>query len=394
MLLPRSRNTNGRIEKERTMNETSTMADARLLKELVRLRRSPHQFLSFYLDIAGETIPRNVQERVALALEATAEKVRDTTMKKAFRREQERLEPLIPGLRPIGQGLLLLSSEEADVLQVVWLPGSVGDHLRFGRGAYILPLMDLLDELEPVGIAFVEKDKARLLAASMGRLLAAEHLKADVPGRQKAGGWAATRYERHALEHAERHLRHVANHLVIFSHEHDFKRLFLGGPTEALAMFKRHLTPEMNAIVVGEIPLSAHSSDSDIIEEVLPTAREVERTEEKRMVEELIVRAGKGQGAVTGLAATANALNEHRVFRLVLDPSVDLPGSQCITCDLLFPEEDIVCPRCGGKALSRDLRGEITTHLGGAELELVHGEAASLLWGYESIGALLRPEQH
>jgi peptide subunit release factor 1 (eRF1) len=364
------------------------------LKELIRLRRSPHQFLTFYLNIAGETIPRNVQERVVLALEATAEKVRDTTLKKAFRREQERLGPLIPDLRPIGQGLLLLSSEEADILQVVWLPGSVGDHLRFGRGAYALPLMDLLDELEPIGIAFVEKDKARLLAASMGRLLAAEHFEADVPGRQKAGGWSAARYERHALEHAERHLRHVAERLVTFAHEHGFRRLFLGGPTEALTMFKQHLTAEMNALVVGEVPLAAHASDADMIEGVLPYAREVERAEEKRVVEELIVRAEKGQGAVTGLAATANALNERRVFKLVLDPAVDLPGSYCRACNLLFPEEDIICPRCGGKTANRDLRGEMATHASGAEIELVHGEAASLLWGYESIGALLRPEHH
>ncbi len=376
------------------MNVPSVMADARLLNDLVRLRNSPHPFLTFYLDTRGETIPRDVQERVALGLEATAEKVRDTALQKGFRKEQERLEPLVPDLRPIGQGLLLLSSEEADVLQVVWLPGPVGNHLRFGRGAYVLPLLDLLDELEPIGVAFVEKDKARLLAASAGRLIAAEHFEADVPGRQKAGGWSASRYERHALEHAERHLRHVAEQLEPFAHANGFKRLFLSGPTEALTMFKDHLTPKLNALVVGEVPLASHLSDAEMIEELVPHAEKVERAEERRIVEELIVRAEKGQDAVTGLPETVNALNEHRVFRLVLDPTVELAGSYCPTCDLLFPEEDTTCPRCGEKTLSRDLRGEIANHVSGVELELVHGEAASLLWDYESIGALLKPERH
>lgn len=364
------------------------------LKGLLPLARSSDLYLSVYLPLDPmEPTTEAVRLRLEARFDEVAQNLAGTPWAGPFESERAVVTEYVRTLRPGSRGLALLSSREASAWHALWLPRAVPEHVRFGRGAYVLPLLDLLDEYERVTLAMVSKDRARVLIVSAGRLQEAEHMESEVPGKHKAGGWSSARYQRHHLAHVEGHLKQVAQELLERCRDYPFQRLFLAGPEEAVTLFKRHLHRELQDRLVGELVLDAHLSDNEARERVLEAAEELERGEELELVQELVTRAQKNQGATTGLAPTLGALERHEVYRLLLAAEAHHPGRYCLACELLLPPEDVACPRCDATAVVVDAWEELPRIAlsQGVGLEIVHGEAASLLQQYDGLGALLVP---
>jgi peptide chain release factor subunit 1 len=353
--------------------------------------------------------------RLASRLNELEAELAGTPWAAAFKQERGAVEGFVRSLRPGGPCLGLLSSQQAGVWSALWLPSPVVEHVRFGRGAYVLPLMDLLDEWEPVGLVEVHKDKARIMVLSGGNLGEERHFEAEVPGRHRAGGGAPTRYrtggtvaqeaqhaaggsagsrfERHIEVHIEEHLKEVAKGLDETHRRVNFRRFFLAGPAEARALFKHHLSHEMGARMAGELHISTRVGAGAVAAKLAQAAQEAERRQESELVQELITRAEKDQGAVAGVAATLGALNDRQVHQLVLSADMDQPGRYCQTCSLVLPAESIRCPQCGARTRQVRLWEEIpgVAMAQDVAVEVVHGPAASELWAHEGIGGLLKP---
>lgn len=386
------------------------------MKALVPLARAPSLYLSAYLVVAPEDTSMDaLRLRLAARLNELEPDLAGTPWGAAFREERAVVEGFVRSLRPGGQCLGILSSRQSGHWTALWLPSATPNQVRFGRGASVLPLMDLLDEWEPVGLVEVHKDKARIMVLSGGNFREIHHFEAEVPGRHRAGGGAPTRYrtggtvgqeaqhaagggagarfERHIEAHMEQHLKDVAQGLNDTYRRVSFRRLFLAGPAEARASFKLHLTHEMGTRLAGDLSINSRATTASIASQLAQAAQEAERRQESELVQEIITRAEKAQGAVAGAATTLGAINERRVRLLALAAEMDQPGRHCQACALVLPPEDIRCPRCNaptrrvrlweelpGVALSQDIT-----------LEVVHGPAAADLRAYEGIGALLKP---
>jgi hypothetical protein len=152
----------------------------------------------------------------------------------------------------------------------------------------------------------------------------------------------------------------------------------------------------LKELLAGDLSIDAHASDQEITRQALQAAREAERRKEVELVQEIITRAEKDQGAVTGTAPSLWAINHHQMHLLVLAGESSGLGGYCANCEILLPPEDIVCPQCDKKPQRVDLWEELPGFAlrRGVRLEVVHGEAASLLWHYQSIGGLLKPVRH
>ncbi len=164
---------------------TQGFADRAALEGLIARDGSKETFVSLYLDTERESIPRNLRERAIAALDEAA--AHGGAVAEVLRTERPRLNLLLEGLHPMGPGLGIFTSEAASMLEALWLPVPVHDHLRVGPGLYALPLVDQLDELEPVALAFGEKDKARLMVADAGRLAEAEYPQSGVSHQHRSG---------------------------------------------------------------------------------------------------------------------------------------------------------------------------------------------------------------
>lgn len=380
------------------------------LRRLVELARSKELTLSVYLKtVPSEITTEGVRLRLAALLDEEARELKGTSWEAPFQAEREAIQSYIRTLRPGGQGLAILSSQKAQLWRALWLPQPVEDQARFGPGAFVLPLLDMLDEFEPTALAFVERDKARLMVLAAGQIAEERRLEAEVPGMHKAGGGystgyrtssmsreggggAADRRERHILVHAEQHFKRVVQELEIMRQRHGFHRLLVAGPSETRAQFKPHLSHELSRILIGELSADAHATDQQLRDLALERARQVERAEELKLVEDIVTRAQKQQGAIVGLDATLWALDRHELHLLALAGEADWDGHYCRNCDILLPLEDILCPHCSQKTIKVNLWKELPGFAmrNGVRLEIVHGEAASLLWGHDGIGGLLK----
>jgi|GEM_PF-1547519 len=390
-------------------------ASAEALRGLIPLARSPQQFLSVYMQVpANDDTMNGLRLRLASRLENLAQELAGTPLAKAFTEERRALEGFVKSVRPGGSSLAIISSKEAGVWSAMWLPNSAEDHVRFGRGAYILPLVDALDEWEPVGLVEVHKDKARILVLEADRVSESHHFEADVPGKNRvgggagaryrpgsigaeaqhsAGGGAAARYERHVQTHVDQHLKEVAHELDETVRRTNLRRIFVAGAVESRTQFRTHLNHELAAKLMGDLPVNPRGGDAALIGQLSQASRQAERDQELALIQEIVTRAEKNQGAVAGIAPTLAALQDRQVRTLVLAPETSQEGRQCPACERLLPPEDIVCPRCDAKTRRVNLWEELPAAAMSLDvaLELVHGQAASDLWAYEGIGGLLKP---
>ena len=114
----------------------------------------------------------------------------------------------------------------------------------------------------------------------------------------------------------------------------------------------------------------------------------VPRNVQARLVDMLWSSAQAYQG--TGVDAPLEALHNHELATLVLDPGIELSAALCPSCDRLASEAEVRCPVCEGEVETVDLREELPRHLhsGAVRLELVHGHAASVLREHGGIGGI------
>jgi peptide subunit release factor 1 (eRF1) len=388
------------------------------LKRIIQLSQSPHLFLSIYLPTdPAETSTEGVRLRTAAMLDDLAGDIAGTPRERPFSEHRKTVEDYTRSIRPGGPGLAIISSLQAQEWAARWLPEPVEEHIRFGPGAYVLPLIDLMNQLAPVGLALVARDQVRLMVLAGGQIETEKRLEAKVPGQHRAGGGtgshyqagvqsypgqrqasggASARFQRHIQVHVDRLYEQATNKLEDLHRQHGFQRLFIAGPAESAAHFKAHLPHPLKELMASDLALDTHASDQEITSQVLRAAREAERREEVKLVQEIITRAEKDQGAVAGTASSLWAINRRQMHRLVLAGESSGLGGHCANCELLLPPEDIVCPQCDRKPQLVDLWQELPRHAlrMGFRLAVVHDEAASMLWHYQSIGGMLKPIRH
>src|SRR5664280_369528 len=118
----------------------------------------------------------------------------------------------------------------------------------------------------------------------------------------------------------------------------------------------------------------------------------LERAEELEIVRDLLKEVRKNGRAVAGLAATLEAINEGRVWKLVYLQGAALEGGVCNGCNMLFDPADEVCAVCGKKVESEPhmvdrMARAVLEH--GGHVEMVDGPAAEALRAVAEVAALM-----
>src|SRR5262249_52266776 len=106
----------------------------------------------------------------------------------------------------------------------------------------------------------------------------------------------------------------------------------------------------------------------------------------------LITAAMKGDRAVLGLGDTLAAIQEYRVYRMVVARDYRAEGKECEACHVLLTGAGESCSFCGGALQSaHDLINRASHRVieMSGRVQMVSGEAAEKLAG-TGVGALLR----
>jgi len=363
-----------------------------------------HPVLSLYLNIDQSqqhnlnqgfvTVAKNQLRSLQEEIEQTPD--RHSTLSE-FKESSEQLLAFISQYPPQGKSLVLFISPAQDFFWYRELYIPFRNHAFWGDTPYIYPLLEAQDEYERYGVVLADKANARLFSIYMGEI--EEHhttsTEADVRHVKTTGRDRLTsqmRFQRQDDTHRHWHLKETAQLTAKLTEKYGFDHLILGGSKPILNELYHLFPKRLRSRVVRSIALPTHASLSEVLEKTLAIEQEVEREHEQYLVDTLLSSSAEAGGAVTGIEATLEALNQGRVWELLYADGFSESGYECPYCSTLFSEEQTTCSYCGNALQPTNLLEKATEHtlnLSG-KVEFVKGKAREQLQQDQGIGAFLR----
>jgi hypothetical protein len=174
----------------------------------------------------------------------------DRTGRTALDRELPRVRRDLEQFHPAGKAVCAFSCEPAGLFEAQQLPEDAGSRLSFGPSLDLEPLARIAQEHPPALVVVADKTHARVFTVSLGELEEVAELEGDPIRRHRQGGWSDRRLQRHEDDAAAGNLRAAAEWIESFGAAS--MPLYLAGPPEARASFKRLLSKRRRQVLAGE----------------------------------------------------------------------------------------------------------------------------------------------
>jgi len=282
-------------------------------------------------------------------------------------------------------------------------------------------LQEMLREKETYGILLVDASEATLATLQGRRLDIVLELTSGVPGKTRAGGQSARRYERLRDMRLQEYFTRVGKHADdVFLPIENLKGLILGGPGPTKFDFEKgdHLNYVLKDKVVDVIDTSYVSEQGvkEVVDKAPEIMRKVRYVEEKRLMQQFLYEIGHDTGLVTyGEEDVRRALQSGAVRTLLLSDSLEVTRAtvKCSACG--YQEQQTVknqmlasleqtlsgkpCPKCKAPALGVTETQDIVENLAelagytNAEVEVISSESEEgqmLKNSFGGIAAILR----
>ena len=123
----------------------------------------------------------------------------------------------------------------------------------------------------------------------------------------------------------------------------------MGGTEENVAQFQSLLPKVWQDRVAGQFAIDVNASPTEVQERSVEIAQAVADQEREKLVEQVITAATKGGAGAIGLNDTLAALQEGRIYQLVVADGFQAPGQRCPHCGYLGVEGLEVCPFCNNE---------------------------------------------
>lgn len=168
------------------------------------------------------------------------------------------------------------------------------------------PLEEILENRDVYGIVIVEKDQATIGLLSGKRLILLEELTAQVPGKTRAGGQSARRYERLREQAVHEFFKRLGEHLkdafLPYIEKNRLKGIIIGGPAYAKEDFLAgdYIDYRLRDRIIGLVDTSYQGEYGlrEVLERSESILKEHEYIIERRLVEDFIRRVVTGDNKV------------------------------------------------------------------------------------------------
>jgi peptide subunit release factor 1 (eRF1) len=317
-------------------------------------------------------------------------------IRQKFENECARVRQFLSGYVPKGKALVLFSDSQHDFWWQRDLQVELPTGLRWSQKPWVRPLLEVVEDQDRIGVVLIDKHHARILAVDAGGMDQQAEIVSDVPNKHATTGtdhiMSQSQMDRDHVNHVQGHARRVGDELASVVDRLKLERIVIGGPVEAISVFAASLPKRIQQMIIGTISAPVDASRERLLSELRAVQERAEQQDEAKIVDSMITAAMKGDRGVLGLSDTLIAIQEGRVYRLVVSRDFRAEGRECRSCHVLVADTSEKCPFCGGqldpapdlinRASHRvlDMRGKV---------QLVSGEAATKL-SEAGIGALLR----
>jgi len=292
---------------------------------------------------------------------------------------------------------------------------------------HIEHLRDLIREKETYGVILIDSSEATYATIRGRRLEIVDEITSGIPGKHRAGGQSARRFERIREARIQEFFKRAAEYAEkIFLPIEDLKGIIIGGPGPTKYEFEKggyldyRLKEKVIAIV--DTAYTGEQGVKEILEKSPEIMRNVRYVEERRIVQKFLYEIGHDTGLATyGEREVRRALEVGLVDTLLLSEALETirVTIKCSSCGYTYHETmkrtellgfsqslvDKPCPKCGMQALEvaeeKDLIDELAelAEAAGSRVEIISPETEEgqmLLKSFGGIAAILRykMEQH
>lgn len=281
------------------------------VRPLVEFESTDHPVLSVYLNVDPQ---QRTVEQYKLALRSLL-----SNASGADAADVKRVQSYVDtGFNRQGRSLVLYSCTAHDFWWAQSLQVPVEDHVFVAHRAHVRQLARLIDIYERYGVIQVDQEGARLYLFNMGNLEAVEGHLGETIKLHKAGGWAASRYQRREAGQARQNLQDAAELAEGFYRQTNTRRLILAGTEKNVAAFKALLSAGLRSLIVGRINAKANATPTEIRDKAVEIAQQAEQAEQVALVDSVLAEANRGGPAVLGLADTLTAVQSGRAEQVVV----------------------------------------------------------------------------
>ena len=194
----------------------------------------------------------------------------------------------------------------------------VQDAAFVGRRPHVRQLARLMDTYERYGVVHVDQQGARLYVFHMGVLEDAEGYLGEEVKVHKAGGWAASRYQRHEVGVAQHNLQDTAEFAEDFYRRAATRRLLLAGTDKNVARFQELLSHRLRAMVMGRFAAGTNATPTELSDKALKLVQKAAAEAAVATADEIVDTVHKKGNAVAGLAETLTAIQNERASHVVV----------------------------------------------------------------------------
>ena len=229
-------------------------------------------------------------------------------------------------------------------------------------------LLEMLREKEAYGILLIDASEATLAMLQGRRLEIVMELTSGVPGKTRAGGQSARRYERLRDMRLQEYFTRVGHHAnETFLPVENLKGLIIGGPGPTKYDFAKgeYLNYTLKDKIIDVIDTSyvEEQGVKEIVNKAPEIMRKIRYVEEKKLVQQFLYEIGHDTGMVTyGEEEVRKALETGAVKTLLISDDMEKIRAtvKCKACGyeeqqtvknqmLMSFEQDLAgkpCPRC------------------------------------------------
>ncbi|UCD21252.1 MAG: peptide chain release factor 1 [archaeon] len=202
-------------------------------------------------------------------------------------------------------------------------------YYRCDQTFYVDPLKAMLSSTEVYGLLVMDRKEATFGLLEGKAITRLKHLTSGVPGKIKAGGQSAARFERLTEEAAKEFYRRIANLLKeLFYNMPKFKGWILGGPgpTKEEFLVEGNIITELKnkLIATKDVGYTNEEGLQELVQVSGENLRQEEITKEKRLLEKFFLTLNKKKDkAAYGLKPVEKALEYGAVDILIIGSGID-----------------------------------------------------------------------
>jgi len=356
--------------------------------------------LSLYLNI-DQSDAANLNRGFATKVEGLFRKIAEELNSNGGSRQRlevecKRVRHFLEDYVPKGKALVLFSDSKQDFWWQRELQVQLPNGARWSAQPWLRPLLEVIEEHDRAAVVLIDKHRARILAADAGGVEQLAEIVSDVPNKHATTGtdhiWSQGQMDRDHDEHVQRHAKRTADELSAVIDRLKLSRIVIGGPVEAMTAFTAQLPKRIQQMIIGTISASVDTNQDRLVAELRAVQERAEQEDEAKLVASLITAAMKGDRAVLGISDTLQAIQQGRVYRMVVGSDFRFEGKECGSCHVLVSDGGEKCAFCGAQLeAAPDLINRASHRVldMGGKVQLVSGEAAAGL-AKAGIGAVLR----